>query len=1709
MNKIAPSISLVLFLCGLFLIPVNTAYCSCTGGCPNVALNKTAYDNGNEGTYTRDKAFDGNTSTRWSSVFNDNAWIHVDLGKYFLVNSIVLNWENAYGADYKILVSNDASVWTEAAHITDGKKEIRTIPMGDRTARFVKMQGVRRGTCFGYSLWEFEVHATEAVDYPPTDITLSSSHIFEQQPVGALVGSLTSSDPNPADNYAYSLVSGYGSTDNASFSISGNKLQTAAILNYATKSTYMVRIRTTETNGQLFWYEKAFFITVYPVQGLSFNLNKFALFGADQVFVNSGSTVSNGSVGSNGPVEIGDVSTVNGDLIARGNAILHVNSTINGQVIAGGAVTTYDPVVINGAKNSGIAVGSISIPEKTVTPGSQNITVANGKALELAPGFYNNLVANANSIVRMTTGIYHFRSFQTEPGVLVSITGSPQQKTDIRVLESLDLRDLTRFQVAGNPDPAAVELYTQQSSVVNIHPSDAIIGIVWAPRAELHVHPYAKVIGSLRGKRVFLENNVKIGKAETEDSDGDRVPDQIETMYGTNPDDNSNVPALAIPTDWTNKSWSDNSICYNYGSIPGYSRSMSIPITIAQGSISGDFVPIIQPKDPSDPSAPSLSGINPPAGFVRLGKIFGINCTIAPNGETEFAFPFPDAAPSWLSGNNIRLYRHDGLAWEEVTIFSVANRAVYFRMNKHSNYVIFKGGDVICVDASVTVPGDGSDWGNAGSNPANPAAGALKDLQDAIYLSGTSGKAIWVAQGTYFPSTSNRDASFVLQPGMQILGGFAKQMQPYSITNSQSTYRDPQVLETILSGEIGNVNDKSDNSACIVKGALNAVIDGFTIRSAHGQNSPGPGFNAGGAGIQNAADNVIIKNCRIIDNFIQGIGAGICNIGNNVSVISCQIKNNTAFIGFGGGVKNEGSNFKLTNCIISNNRAGNGGGIDLSLTPPTGTIAIENCIFAYDTSDTYGGAVAFGTDTKGNIVIKNCTFYLDSARTGGGAMSTAPADLNNVIVHNSIFWDNRPDQIQPVSFWGGNPLPPTVRYSDVQNGYTGPGNISSNPSFPDPLHGNFYPRSVLVLDAADGDQAPAKDIFGVGRVDNSFPTHQGIGTPSYCDMGAVEATTVSSGYFRNSTTTVGLSAAPGYRIAVVDVNNDNYPDILVCNGSYDKQYLYLNCPKQGSTTGERTFVDYTVESKIRTSREKDISTGKYIDGHKIDGAIFGDVNNDGFVDMFVFSNNNTDQYDRNDLYINDGKWDQTTHLGGAFELSKNNFFQTETWNNGIRDYVIGEKTLAAAFFDYTLDGKLDIYMGGRAYREVVSSQTEDVPGDQVYEGTGLNTETDKPFNNITYQIPQIYNMTIHYSQTSYSYNAEKSWLHGVTMTDWNNDRKLDILTSAYGIYGVSRLWQNNGNRSFTEKQVETGFGLHTGANTEGVADGNGSYPRDFDNNGDMDVLEVIIHGAEGVDAMKNPNPRTCLLVNQGESLGHSFLWDFDRIADRNLLSNDPNSGHHRDVYAAWFDVDNDGWADFALTDKDQNSNVERYSQLMIFMQKSDHKFYCLSNAMGFQDVNNERPDFNGVIAFDYDNDGDEDLLVSYGIENELQLWENMAIANTGSGVQKRNSNNWVKIKIEGKGTGSGSANRSGIGARVYVTTDTREYMQEVTGGNGHAGPQVPFMLHFGIGTDDHVNKITVLWPNNIQGSTVISQTKAANKGYLVKESDNSIQEIAF
>ncbi|MDI9584056.1 MAG: glycoside hydrolase family 3 C-terminal domain-containing protein [Acidobacteriota bacterium] len=102
-------------------------------------------------------AVDDSLSTRWSSEHNDPQWIMVDLGQVRTINRVVLRWETAFGSAYTLEVSTDGANWKQVYATQTGMGDEESIAFEGVDARYVRLSGTKRGTPYGYSLYDFAV----------------------------------------------------------------------------------------------------------------------------------------------------------------------------------------------------------------------------------------------------------------------------------------------------------------------------------------------------------------------------------------------------------------------------------------------------------------------------------------------------------------------------------------------------------------------------------------------------------------------------------------------------------------------------------------------------------------------------------------------------------------------------------------------------------------------------------------------------------------------------------------------------------------------------------------------------------------------------------------------------------------------------------------------------------------------------------------------------------------------------------------------------------------------------------------------------------------------------------------------------------------------------------------------------------------------------------------------------------------------------------------------------------------------------------------------------------------------------------------------------------------------------------------------------------------------------------------------------------------
>jgi hypothetical protein len=143
-----------------------------------LASGKPATASNTQDTFTPSRAFDGDSTTRWSTTNTTNQWLAVDLRGTGTISRVCLNWERAWGIDYLVQVSDDASTWTTVATVTNNQAYYNelSMPKGTR-GRYVRLYGQTGGqNAGGFSLWEFKVYGslTPLASIAPLPVTLTS-----------------------------------------------------------------------------------------------------------------------------------------------------------------------------------------------------------------------------------------------------------------------------------------------------------------------------------------------------------------------------------------------------------------------------------------------------------------------------------------------------------------------------------------------------------------------------------------------------------------------------------------------------------------------------------------------------------------------------------------------------------------------------------------------------------------------------------------------------------------------------------------------------------------------------------------------------------------------------------------------------------------------------------------------------------------------------------------------------------------------------------------------------------------------------------------------------------------------------------------------------------------------------------------------------------------------------------------------------------------------------------------------------------------------------------------------------------------------------------------------------------------------------------------------------------------------------------------------
>ncbi|MBK6930226.1 MAG: right-handed parallel beta-helix repeat-containing protein [Saprospirales bacterium] len=343
-----------------------------------------------------------------------------------------------------------------------------------------------------------------------------------------------------------------------------------------------------------------------------------------------------------------------------------------------------------------------------------------------------------------------------------------------------------------------------------------------------------------------------------------------------------------------------------------------------------------------------------------------------------------------------------------------------------------------------------------GANTGTSWADAYASLTDAL-TNAVPGDQVWVAAGTYKPVSMTPNASFAMQSGISLYGGF-------NGTETMLSARNPETNVTVLSGDLaGNdlpgdfAMNRSDNSIHVVEVSASAnpagpaLIDGFTISGGHTlTTTANPDLTRRGGGIMTTTP-LTVRNCLLSGNFGDSGGAmAILNASASGSLVeSCVIEANMVYIntqtntsGQSAGIfVRDVSSLTVKDCVFRNNRTSRG-----CLYPFNSLgVVIDNCTFENNDGTGFTSAGLFTYHTS--FTVTNCTFFGNMAN-GASAWYNDDRDggrfgtVNNCLFENNTAtgtcggfynWQGNLD-IRSCTFRGNAANAATSMYFDGRNG---------------------------------------------------------------------------------------------------------------------------------------------------------------------------------------------------------------------------------------------------------------------------------------------------------------------------------------------------------------------------------------------------------------------------------------------------------------------------------------------------------------------------------------------------------------------------------------------------------------------------------------------------------------------------------------------------
>ncbi len=492
----------------------------------------------------------------------------------------------------------------------------------------------------------------------------------------------------------------------------------------------------------------------------------------------------------------------------------------------------------------------------------------------------------------------------------------------------------------------------------------------------------------------------------------------------------------------------------------------------------------------------------------------------------------------------------------------------------------------------------------------------------------------------------------------------------------------------------------------------------------------------------------------------------------------------------------------------------------------------------------------------------------------------------------------------------------------------------------------------------------------------------------------------------------------GSGVAILDYDNDGWPDIFLVNGTTLPSTETKEKPTSHlfHNNHDGTFSDVTKGSGL-----EETFWGQ--------GACVGDYDNDGLPDLFVTA------YGRNRLYHNEGRgrFREVAESAGVAGTGKE-------WGTG------------CAFVDYDRDGNLDVLVANYVHFDLARTPRPGAEAGCMWKGApvmcgprGLPYTTNLLFHNLG-----LVNGQTRFEDVSKPAGIEKTNGHycfSVTSIDYNEDGWPDLYVACDSTPSI--LYRNNHDGTFTDVAGEQGVAFNEDGREQA---GMGSAAADYDGDGHIDLFKT------------NFSDDTSTLYH---AVGDGSFTDTTSAAGLAINTDALGWG------TAFADVDNDGYPDLLIANGHVYPTVDEAHLGSTFKQPrllygnlGDGHFRDLSKTSGPGLL--EPLSGRGLAIADLWNDGRLEAVVN-NLSDRPMLLVNQAA----------NGNHWVGLRLlDTHGRDAVGARTTLHGTQAGRP---RVWVDEVRSGSSYSSSS-DLRLHIGLGSQPKLTSLEINWPDGLRST---------------------------